>query len=131
MLGAYSTRDFKPIDPTGFYITPGRGVEIPKVQGSWALGSIADQKLWMDTADGVVTLSLINWNLPAAADFDAWDFRGLACRLIVHIGPILLNVTTPAAPLNNAAATTSNRQRDCTTNGSKTLNSDACAPRNL
>ena len=44
---------------------------------------------------GVVTLSLINWNLPTVADFDAWYFKGLACRSIVHIGPISLNVTMP------------------------------------
>ena len=45
--------------------------------------------------EGVVTLSLIDWNLPTATDFDAWDFKGLACRSIVHIGPISLNVTMP------------------------------------
>ncbi len=45
---------------------------------------------------GVVTLSLIDWNLPTTADFDAWDFRGLACRSIVHIGRISLNVTMPS-----------------------------------
>ena len=44
---------------------------------------------------GVVTLSLIDWNLPTAADFDAWYFKGLACRSVVHIGPISLNVTMP------------------------------------
>jgi len=45
--------------------------------------------------DGVVTLSLIYWNLPTTADFDAWDFSDLACRSVVHIGPISLNVTMP------------------------------------
>jgi hypothetical protein len=45
--------------------------------------------------DGVVTLSLIDWNLTTVADFDAWYFKGLACRSIVHIGPISLNVTMP------------------------------------
>ena len=44
---------------------------------------------------GVVTLSLIDWNLPTTADFDAWDFSGLACRSVVHIGPNSLNVTMP------------------------------------
>jgi hypothetical protein len=48
--------------------------------------------------DGVVTLSLIDWNLPTAADFDAWYFKGLACRSIVHIGPISLNMTMPGIP---------------------------------
>jgi hypothetical protein len=48
--------------------------------------------------DGVVTLSLIDWNLPTTADCDAWDFNGLACRSIVYIGPISLNVTTPSKP---------------------------------
>ena len=47
-------------------------------------------------SEGVVTLSLIYWNLPTTADFDAWDFSGLACRSVVHIGPISINVTTPA-----------------------------------
>ncbi len=46
--------------------------------------------------EGVVTLSLIDWNLPIAADFDAWDFKDLSCRSIVHIRPISLNVTMPA-----------------------------------
>ena len=52
--------------------------------------------------EGVVTLSLIDWNLPTAADFDAWDFKGLACRSIVHIGPISLNVTMPTASTEQA-----------------------------
>jgi len=51
---------------------------------------------------GVVTLSLIDWNLPTTADFDAWDFKGLACRSIVHIGPISLNVTMPTASIEQA-----------------------------
>jgi len=37
--------------------------------------------------------------LPTTADFDAWDFRDLACRSIVHIGPISLKVTTPQRAL--------------------------------
>ena len=53
------------------------------------------------SAEGVITLSLIDRNLPSAADFDAWDFSGLACRSVVHIGPISLNVTTPLKLLEN------------------------------
>jgi hypothetical protein len=44
---------------------------------------------------GVVTLSLTERNLPTIANVDARDFSDLACWLIVQIGPISLNVTTP------------------------------------
>jgi hypothetical protein len=54
------------------------------MRGSWLRGY---------RRQGVVKLSLIDWNLPTAADFDGWDFKGLACRSIVHIGPISLDVT--------------------------------------
>ena len=56
---------------------------------------IARSKAFDRSSSGVVTLSLIDWNLPTAADFDVWHFKGLACRSIVHIGPISLNVTMP------------------------------------
>ena len=45
--------------------------------------------------EGVVTLSQIERNLPTTANVDARDFKHLACWLIVQIGPISLNVTTP------------------------------------
>ena len=48
---------------------------------------------------GVVTLSLFDWNLPTAANFNGWDFKDLSCRSIVHIGPISLNVTMPSHDL--------------------------------
>ena len=35
-------------------------------------------------------------NLPTTANVDAMDFKDLACWLIVQIGPISLNVTTPS-----------------------------------
>ena len=35
-------------------------------------------------------------NLPTIANVDAWDFSDLAGWLIVQIGPISLNVTTPS-----------------------------------
>jgi hypothetical protein len=44
---------------------------------------------------GAVTLSQTERNLPTIANVDARDFRALACWLIVQIGPISLNVTTP------------------------------------
>jgi two-component sensor histidine kinase len=44
---------------------------------------------------GVVTLSQTERNLPTIANIDARDFKDLACWLIVQIGPISLNVTTP------------------------------------
>lgn len=42
-----------------------------------------------------VTLSQTERNLPTIANVDARDFSDLACWLIVQIGPISLNVTTP------------------------------------
>ena len=48
---------------------------------------------------GVVTLSQTERNLPTIANVDARDFKDLACWLIVQIGPISLNVTTPACVL--------------------------------
>jgi len=45
--------------------------------------------------DGVVTLSLIDFNLPTTADFGTRGFADLACRSIVHLGRISLYVTTP------------------------------------
>ncbi len=45
--------------------------------------------------NGVVTLSQTERNLPTTANVDARDFKHLACWLIVQIGPISLNVTTP------------------------------------
>jgi hypothetical protein len=45
--------------------------------------------------EGVVTLSQTERNLPTIANVDARDFSDLACWLIVQIGPISLNVTTP------------------------------------
>ena len=44
---------------------------------------------------GVVTLSQTERNLPTIANVDARDFSDLAYWLIVQIGPISLNVTTP------------------------------------
>jgi hypothetical protein len=44
---------------------------------------------------GVVTLSQTERNLPTIANVDASDFSDLGCWLIVQIGPITLNVTTP------------------------------------
>jgi len=44
---------------------------------------------------GVVTLSLFDWNLPTEDDFNAFNFKDLSCRSVVHIGPISLNVTMP------------------------------------
>jgi len=52
-----------------------------------------------DSLSGVVTLSLIDWNLPTAADFNAWYCIGLVCRSIVHIERISLNVTMPSGHL--------------------------------
>ena len=52
-----------------------------------------------DSLSGVVKLSLIDWNLPTAADFYAWYCIGLVCRSIVHIGRISLNVTMPSGHL--------------------------------
>src|SRR5680860_13296 len=46
-------------------------------------------------SSGVVTLSQTTRNLPTTANVDAMDFKDLACWLIVQIGPISLNVTTP------------------------------------
>ena len=46
--------------------------------------------------EGIVTLSQTERNLPTIANVDARDFSDLACWLIVQIGPISLNVTTPA-----------------------------------
>ena len=43
-------------------------------------------------------------NLPTIADVDARDFSDLACWLIVQIGPISLNVTTPANYLSQPPA---------------------------
>jgi hypothetical protein len=37
--------------------------------------------------------------LPTTANVDARDFKHLACWLIVQIGPISLNVTTPLGHL--------------------------------
>lgn len=48
-----------------------------------------------NTHRGVVTLSQTERNLPTIANVDARDFSDLACWLIVQIGPISLNVTTP------------------------------------
>ena len=48
------------------------------------------------SAAGVVTLSHTERNLPTIANVDARDFKDLACWLIVQIGPISLNVTTPS-----------------------------------
>ena len=45
---------------------------------------------------GVVTLSQTERNLPTTANVDARDFKYLACWLIVPIGAISLNVTTPS-----------------------------------
>ncbi|MCJ7528813.1 MAG: hypothetical protein MUO37_12080, partial [Methyloceanibacter sp.] len=44
---------------------------------------------------GVVTLSQTERNLPTTANVDARNFKDLARWLIVQIGPISLNVTTP------------------------------------
>ena len=44
---------------------------------------------------GVVTLSQTERNLPTTANVDESNFKDLACWLIVQIGPISLNVTTP------------------------------------
>ena len=44
-----------------------------------------------------VTLSQTERNLPTIANVDARDFSDLACWLIVQIGPISLNVTTPSS----------------------------------
>ena len=57
---------------------------------------------------GVVTLSQTERNLPTIANVDARDFSDLACWLIVQIGPISLNVTTPGhelSPTNTEKAT--------------------------
>jgi len=40
-------------------------------------------------------LSQTERNLPTIANVDTRDFSDLACWLIVQIGPISLNVTTP------------------------------------
>ena len=49
------------------------------------------------SATGVVTLSQTERNLPTIANVEARDFSDLAYWLIVQIGPISLNVTTPVA----------------------------------
>jgi len=49
----------------------------------------------LKTHHGFVTLSQTERNLPTTANVVARDFRDLACWLIVQIGPISLNVTTP------------------------------------
>ena len=61
VLGSYTTRDFKSIDPTGFYVVPGEGVLIPEVKGSWALSYTVDQKLWMDPADASRNIGMFGW----------------------------------------------------------------------
>jgi len=48
---------------------------------------------------GFVTLSQTERNLPTIAIVDARDFSDLACWLIVQIGPVSLNVTTPCRQL--------------------------------
>jgi TIR domain-containing protein len=55
---------------------------------------------------GVVTLSQTERNLPTTANVDARNFKDLARWLIVQIGPISLNVTTPAVA--SASADNSN-----------------------
>jgi membrane associated rhomboid family serine protease len=55
---------------------------------------------------GVVTLSLFDWNLPTEDDFNAFNFKDLSCRSVVHIGPISLNVTMPATQFLQAAGST-------------------------
>ena len=52
---------------------------------------------------GVVTLSQTERNLPTTANVDARNFKDFACRLIVQIGPISLNVTTPCHMLFHLA----------------------------
>ena len=47
----------------------------------------------------VVTLSQTERNLPTTANFDTRNFSDLACWLIVQIGPISLNATTPSREL--------------------------------
>jgi hypothetical protein len=46
-------------------------------------------------ADGVVTLSQIEQDLPTTANAEAWDFNDLTCCSIADIRLIALNVTTP------------------------------------
>jgi hypothetical protein len=55
-----------------------------------------------NSPDGIVTLSQTERNLPTIANVDARDFSDLACWLIVQIGPISLNVTTPPEEMHAA-----------------------------
>ena len=54
-------------------------------------------EVWKRTRSsrGVVTLSQTERNLPTTANVDARNLKDLAHWLIVQIGPISLNVTTP------------------------------------
>ena len=58
-------------------------------------GSLRSFMAARNTSAGVVTLSQTERNLATIANVDARDFSDLACWLIVQIGPISLNVTTP------------------------------------
>ena len=60
-----------------------------------ALNDLAKRGI-VKRCEGVVTLSQTERNLPTIANVDARDFSDLACWLIVQIGPISLNVTTPS-----------------------------------
>ena len=59
------------------------------------IGNAADQECgrWLNNrAEGVVTLSQTERNLPTTANVDESNFKDLACWLIVQIVPISLNV---------------------------------------
>ena len=70
----------------------GRGFGIKR---PLALGGARGTKTGGKAYGGVVTLSQTERNLPTTANVDARNFKDLACWLIVQIGPISLNVTTP------------------------------------
>mgnify|MGYP001817960698 FL=1 len=78
-----------------------RRSEVADIYPSCLIGSRA--LVGIRTRHGIVTLSLIDWNFPTAADFNWRDFKDLSCRSIGHIGPISLNVTMPFHRLNQPA----------------------------
>jgi hypothetical protein len=62
-------------------------------------------RVMLSSSDGVVPLSQTQRDLPTTANVAARNFKDLACWLIVQIGPISLNVTTPFTVTNIATST--------------------------
>lgn len=51
IFGNYSTKTFKTLDPSGWVIIPGVGVDIADVEGTWMVGYAFDQMLWADASN--------------------------------------------------------------------------------